>query len=661
MKRRIIPILIVLSMFAALLSFGGISASANGGSTLSSIEITIAEPVAGGTAEAGVFARETEFSASVGWSTTADGDEMADFNFETFEEGNTYYADFYFTASTGYSFSEDATVIINGTPYTAEWVSGSSFPEYVAVYDVPFSVPENTPIPTTYLYLGGVEVTDANASDILGNGKAQFDASTNTLTLNDLTINTGYDNGGQLVGIYTELSKLNIELVGINTIDHSLVSTERMLIGISGKNISISGGILNATTDFGIMATNGVTIEGSNINVINCGSEQGAYGIQSNVGVKISDSTLSFDLSSVADSVAVVAIAAFEAVDIERSTVNIDISGSGEMQVGIMAMQKLDIKTSAVTIEGMGTNVFGAYSYGNVEIDDTNYTAELSLTDLEGMCVGIASEGGTLTISGGKVEVSATGPNGSLAVFGLYISGGLGASIEDSAELKLQASTSALLSAPDLTNYGTTTTVTASTSLNGSSPVEYDGNAISTYKFLYIRYVEPHAHNYGSTWMSNATEHWKECECGEKSELAAHIDDNGDNKCDICGADVPVPPPAHTHDHGTIWKADANEHWNECACGDKANVAPHADTDNNGKCDICEYQMTNGGGNTETPDNPNNTPDDPTDDKDGLGAGAIIGIVIGSVAVVGIGGFALLWFVIKKKTWAEFLAIFKKK
>ena len=70
--------------------------------------------------------------------------------------------------------------------------------------------------------------------------------------------------------------------------------------------------------------------------------------------------------------------------------------------------------------------------------------------------------------------------------------------------------------------------------------------------------------------------------------------------------------------------------------------------------------MTSGGGNTETPDNPNNTPDDPTDDKDGLGAGAIVGIVIGSVAVAGAGGFALLWFVIKKKSFADLIAVFKK-
>ena len=71
--------------------------------------------------------------------------------------------------------------------------------------------------------------------------------------------------------------------------------------------------------------------------------------------------------------------------------------------------------------------------------------------------------------------------------------------------------------------------------------------------------------------------------------------------------------------------------------------------------------MTNGGGNTETPDNPNSTPDDTSDDKDGLGVGAIVGIVIGSVAVVGIGGFALLWFVIKEKSFADLIAVFKKK
>lgn len=55
----------------------------------------------------------------------------------------------------------------------------------------------------------------------------------------------------------------------------------------------------------------------------------------------------------------------------------------------------------------------------------------------------------------------------------------------------------------------------------------------------------------------------------------------------------------------------------------------------------------------------------PAPDKKGLSGGQIAGIVIGSLAGVGIVGFAIFWFVVKKKTFAEFIsaikALFNKK
>jgi hypothetical protein len=98
------------------------------------------------------------------------------------------------------------------------------------------------------------------------------------------------------------------------------------------------------------------------------------------------------------------------------------------------------------------------------------------------------------------------------------------------------------------------------------------------------------------------------------------------------------------HSHGTEWKNDGDNHWNECACGNKASVAAHVDTDSDGKCDTCDYTIAAGATN-----------------NGGLGTGAIVAIVVVSVLVVGVGGFALFWFVIKKKTWADLLAVFKKK
>ena len=114
---------------------------------------------------------------------------------------------------------------------------------------------------------------------------------------------------------------------------------------------------------------------------------------------------------------------------------------------------------------------------------------------------------------------------------------------------------------PDLTNYVGAYKMTAGANADGTSAVDYSESDIATYKYAKLESV-------------------------------------------------------HVHDYGTTWKSDENNHWNECKCGDKANTAPHADEDNDGKCDVCDYAMCNAenpGGEIEP-------------DKTGLSGGAIAGI-----------------------------------
>ena len=52
----------------------------------------------------------------------------------------------------------------------------------------------------------------------------------------------------------------------------------------------------------------------------------------------------------------------------------------------------------------------------------------------------------------------------------------------------------------------------------------------------------------------------------------------------------------HTHDYGTQLVTDKDHHWHECnndGCDEKIiDKAEHNDTDSDGKCDICEYQIS---------------------------------------------------------------------
>ena len=102
----------------------------------------------------------------------------------------------------------------------------------------------------------------------------------------------------------------------------------------------------------------------------------------------------------------------------------------------------------------------------------------------------------------------------------------------------------------------------------------------------------PHNHNYGTEWKYDSTNHWHECECGNKADITAHtfkwiIDKEATatekgskhEECTVCGykkAAVDIPKiDSHNHKYGTEWKYDETNHWHECEDGEKADITAH--------------------------------------------------------------------------------------
>lgn len=105
------------------------------------------------------------------------------------------------------------------------------------------------------------------------------------------------------------------------------------------------------------------------------------------------------------------------------------------------------------------------------------------------------------------------------------------------------------------------------------------------------KYQLPHKHKYSDKWTSDENNHWHAPTCGDTSEVkdsAPHIDENKDEKCDECDFDL------HQHKYSQEWANDENNHWRAPTCGDTTQVkdsAPHIDEDDNEKCDVCDRQL----------------------------------------------------------------------
>jgi hypothetical protein len=145
-------------------------------------------------------------------------------------------------------------------------------------------------------------------------------------------------------------------------------------------------------------------------------------------------------------------------------------------------------------------------------------------------CDGISAQGGDVVISGGALAVEIVKMFGIYAGNSVTLSGGSGTAQTSGDGLPAVMSCRApvaLSGGVIVTGWdGGDYTIAAE-----AAGFHYEGWDIDYHSFadaddldtplMNIRF-EPHPHDFGDPWESDATNHWHECSCGKKSDIAAH-------------------------------------------------------------------------------------------------------------------------------------------
>ena len=112
--------------------------------------------------------------------------------------------------------------------------------------------------------------------------------------------------------------------------------------------------------------------------------------------------------------------------------------------------------------------------------------------------------------------------------------------------------------------------------------------------------IQPIPHIWSGTYLAenaDAGKHYHVCTvCGARDAGEDHTwnadaaTEQVNKHCTVCGY-VAEEQLEHTHTYSTEWKSDADTHWHECSCGEKADIAAHSyDNDQDSTCNICGYE-----------------------------------------------------------------------
>ncbi len=108
-----------------------------------------------------------------------------------------------------------------------------------------------------------------------------------------------------------------------------------------------------------------------------------------------------------------------------------------------------------------------------------------------------------------------------------------------------------------------------------SEPHSYDNPCDSSCNICGHTSVKKH--DYG-TWTSDRNGHWKICSlCGATTEPEPHVADTKLTETKLCGicSHMLSVESVHAHAWSDSWSCDESTHWKQCECGEKTETEPH--------------------------------------------------------------------------------------
>lgn len=736
-KSKFLSILLVLVMVSALVHMSILNVFADNNNVLYSASIEIPIPNAGDTSTAGIFFNSTEFNAYIGWSTTADGDTLNDFNNQIFVEGNTYYADIYLTAKDTYVFAEGATVFVNGVGYTSVGIN-SVDKRFAAVYDVPFTVlAEDTEEKAFTLLPSGATVGLNEFYDI------QWEVNFEADQFKVLSYNEGSGNWDEIATpIYKEgineysvvsntakaqiykivaikngapvLESSNFEVIwsdkyrvsfdangGSGTMDAVFVAGDYMLPycdfdapeGYRFNRWKIDDTFYSQYSD--IVVSRSIVVVAEWLPTVTClplEIDGTAIG-----GAKTPDAAKLKNYLNVSDQVYFCGGALCCGMQYESDTwydaetnqpvtefvdgktyyyhigvhpksgyllPEIKVSESDGAVATIKGIQWSSVSTSVGSSDNYNkkcyeVNFFLTYDASkgiplenrteidNIRIDGSELSGakapvgiseEKLKSDIYTICDESCEEIDPEMLAFNNHWVDLNNGNlvnsfidGHVYIFYLMFQLKDGYKMPESIPDDFVIIEGVKWDQQMVMSFGNSCVFVGAITYNAETGIPHSCMIKS------VDEVNP-------TCTQDGCKAYYSCFCGKNFEDA-------DGKTEIADLAVWGTIKTEGHKYGEEWKSDESNHWYECSCGDKTSIAAHIDDNADNKCDVCGYDMAvQNTDNSDASDNATNgSTSDSSNEGGGLGVGTVVAIVLVAVVVLGIAGFSVYWFVIRKK------------